>query len=761
MKQFIFILMSAALVLAPGGCKFIMGPDSPAGGEGTLSISFGKAGSGNTRGATTGEELLKEYPEVLASLEYKLILTDPSGKDFTYSVSGKENFKKTAVLGEWRIEAKAYQNDGLAGICEPFSFTVMPGINSIRVPMALNEGYFDIDISVLDSLEHGTIRPYPAAAFPGTTITLRVKPEAGYVLNPGSLLVLTAAEELIEPIPSDTAGTYTFTMPAEEVTVFAAVFTEPIRYVKSDANIYGDGFSWSTASNDIQKMIDELAVLAAANPDCNKPFVVKVGMGAYTPKYAPGPDGRSIPEEQLEENGLTIRDKTFILRQGVQVWGGYPSSGNSDGDDVRDVMDYPTILSGDLNEDGTGSKTDNAYHVVLGLGIPNDGKTVLDGFTITGGNADGNESIRVKDYPVNRNSGGGIYLNSSSPKLKNVIIFSNEAGNRSGGMYNYASSPELSDVTISNNKAVSGSGGGMYNEAGSCPVLIAGTISDNEAASNGGGIYNTGKSSPVLAGVTISGNTTTSRGGGMYNNMSSPVLVNVTISGNSKHGMYNYGSSPVLVNVGIFGHTAANGGGMYNDTNSRPVLTNVTISGNSATVDPGSSIGGGGMYNDNNSSPKIWNSIIWGNKAAAGNANIGNTDTNSKPVISYSIVEDLTDTDDTDNGNILLESGAGNSPFVDWKDPNDVIMPNSNGTYILRTDSPAVDAGDDGVYPESSANSIFLTNPDQVRLSAAASAAIDAALSKDLDGKPRKVKAGVESTIGIDMGAYEAQHLPQ
>ena len=70
----------------------------------------------------------------------------------------------------------------------------------------------------------------------------------------------------------------------------------------------------------------------------------------------------------------TAEADTFQLLDGVTIKGGYAGYG-----DVRDVEIYETILSGD----------NNRYHVVTGSGT---GATaVLDGFTVTGGNADGAE----------------------------------------------------------------------------------------------------------------------------------------------------------------------------------------------------------------------------------------------------------------------------------------------------------------------------------------------------------------------------------
>jgi hypothetical protein len=218
------------------------------------------------------------------------------------------------------------------------------------------------------------------------------------------------------------------------------------------------------------------------------------------------------------------RSATFHLESGVAIYGGFPALGGAW--EARDWATNLTTLSGDIGNSGV--STDNSYHVVTGSGVT--ASAVLDGFTISGGNANG---ISPHYY------GGGMYNSSSSPTLTNIIFSSNSAYDSGGGMYNYSSSnPTLINVTFSGNSAYEG--GGMANNSSS-PTLTNVTFSANPATV-GGGMSNEYSSSPTLTNVTFSANPATIYGGGMYNGGSSPVLYNVTFSGNS----------------------AINGGGMYN-----------------------------------------------------------------------------------------------------------------------------------------------------------------------------------------------------
>jgi formylglycine-generating enzyme required for sulfatase activity len=126
----------------------------------------------------------------------------------------------TVTLGEWRIAARAYKGDELAGTGS-LSFTVKPGHNAVEVPMEINGGYFDIAVDT--SPGNGTVRADFTAAFPGTIITLTVTPEAGYRLQSGTLTYSYGGSGYD---PEGSGIIYTFTMPVADITV-SAVF-EPL-----------------------------------------------------------------------------------------------------------------------------------------------------------------------------------------------------------------------------------------------------------------------------------------------------------------------------------------------------------------------------------------------------------------------------------------------------------------------------------------------------------------------------------------------------
>ena len=244
---------------------------------------------------------------------------------------------------------------------------------------------------------------------------------------------------------------------------------------------------------------------------------------------------------------INDRSVSFVLVNGVALYGGF--AGTETEREERDWLENPTILSGDI---GTASdNSDNSYHVVYGTGL--EATTILDGFTITDGNANGTG---------NAASGGGMYTTNSSPKLTNVTFLSNTAIDRGGGMYNDSGSAMLTNVTFSDNYASIG-GGGMYNISGSS-MLTNVTFSGNHSIYGyGGGMVNVAYSNPTLTNVTFSSNSA-HFGGGMYNGISNPTLTNVTFFNNS---------------------SGTNSDVMYNQDNSNAILTNAILWGAIANVD--------------------------------------------------------------------------------------------------------------------------------------------------------------------------------
>jgi CSLREA domain-containing protein len=121
------------------------------------------------------------------------------------------------------------------------------------------------------------------------------------------------------------------------------------------------------------------------------------------------------------------------------------------------------------------------------------------------------------------NSGGGIFLRTSSGTLTNSTVAHNSAGD-GGGIVNHTGRVEIAGSTIMNNSA-SGQGGGILNTVDDPTrrksaglTLTNSTVSGNSAES-GGGIANSAERSRAhlrLTNSTVTRNSATQRGGGVF-----------------------------------------------------------------------------------------------------------------------------------------------------------------------------------------------------------------------------------------------------
>src|SRR5690606_7683333 len=316
-----------------------------------------------------------------------------------------------------------------------------------------------------------------------------------------------------------------------------------IVYVDSNVDIEAAGYtgagdSWANALRFLSDATDAAQTNTAIQE-------IHVAQGTY---YPTGP-----------QNDIN-RERSFaIVRGGLKLLGGFPTGGG-----VRSQsLIEETVLSGDINV--SGDHADNSYNVLVIAGVDATADSVIvDGFTITGGNADTYVLKVYNGQQVNALNGGGLYAVglSSNTVVRNSIFSGNYATGQGGAIFNRHSSLTLSRLLIEDN--VGGSGAGICVDNGSRPLMEHLQILNNEANAywGGGGLYVNGTTaSPVVRNVVISGNiattsnySATSHGGG------------ITISG----------GSPDIESVIITGNQADLGGGVYMSSNSNedPHLTN-------------------------------------------------------------------------------------------------------------------------------------------------------------------------------------------
>jgi hypothetical protein len=115
-------------------------------------------------------------------------------------------------------------------------------VNATFIPVEVS---YNINIAALTG---GNIYPNYSSATEGTTITLNVSPNTNYILKYGTLVVTKSGGGTVTVSGSD--NSWTFSMPADNVTVNATFIAEPKRFVAiasgSSAGAYSsNGINWS------------------------------------------------------------------------------------------------------------------------------------------------------------------------------------------------------------------------------------------------------------------------------------------------------------------------------------------------------------------------------------------------------------------------------------------------------------------------------------------------------------------------------------
>ena len=262
----------------------------------------------------------------------------------------------------------------------------------------------------------------------------------------------------------------------------------------------GNGSSWANATGDLQ------AVLDAASPNTE----IWVKEGIYYPT-------------QCDDCNINDRSEYFEVPDGVRLIGGFAGT-ESDGTQ-RDIEAHPTILSGDI--DGDGTLNNNSFTIVYTENVTS--ATLVDGFIIRDGHA---QNINYGlDNPSNSGAGwfnrGSTNDGASHPTLLNCRFEGNYTWGYGSGMYNDgsyggAASPHLTNCVFIENQSRLG-GAGIYNagifEGEASPTLSHCSFEKNESLeSEGGAMFNTGaelgQANPLLSHCSFIDNIAFHDGGG-------------------------------------------------------------------------------------------------------------------------------------------------------------------------------------------------------------------------------------------------------
>ena len=389
-------------------------------------------------------------------------------------------------------------------------------------------------------------------------------------------------------------------------------------YVDDDAAGANDGSSWQNAYNFLQD------ALADANT-AEKPVEIHVAQGIYKP-------------DQGEGQTAGDRNAAFRLINDVTLSGGFAGILKSD-PNKQNIEEYETVLSGDLAgndieindpdkllEEPT--RSENSLTIIWGAHT--DSTSLLDGFTIKGGNnniiteipiGSGLSILSGKSTITNctfsYNSGAPALRNTRSDPLitncrfyynfigmtndhsnatitycnfsknrvaieliscDNLIVtkcqFTENYGNFGGAIYNYRSVLTLKDCSFTKNSS--------YN-------------SPTKGGGNGGAIYNTG-GTLILTNCFFIGNYAEGKGAGIYTLGYNLTLINCTFATNiSKDGTALACES--MTNISSISNCI-----LWNDGNE------IWYKGSSISVDYSDVKGGlSSIYDPNNG-------LIWGDR---------------------------------------------------------------------------------------------------------------------------------------------------
>lgn len=316
-----------------------------------------------------------------------------------------------------------------------------------------------------------------------------------------------------------------------------------------------------------------------------------VAQGIYYPSSYPWTD----------TTGLSSRDFTFYLKDGIALFGGFPNGGGT-----RDWKNNICILSGDIGN--LLDNTDNCYHVVL-ISNSNSGGTVLNGFTIKNGNANANNNSAtiINANSIYRNEGGGIFMAKGLNQIQNCIFENNFAQSKGGAIASHLGILEMVNSELRHNNAEYG--GAVYTSF--CNTDLHSNILDSNAANFGGGLY-LSANKHVLKENKIANHSALSKGGALWIEADSLEMIANILHHNKSNDLggalfMQYTNALINANF-VYDNTALTGGGFFLGSNHEYLFNNI-FSNNIADA-------GGALYADCfNGSDTIVNNTFYGNNA--------------------------------------------------------------------------------------------------------------------------------------------------
>jgi hypothetical protein len=424
---------------------------------------------------------------------------------------------------------------------------------------------------------HITLQPDSLVVTAGSSFMLRVAASGNglsYQWQQNSQNILNAMDTAYKVLSASTlkAGLYRCivcnasgcdTSHTARVTVNNPAAT--IIYVKYNATGANTGASWTDADTNLQTAIDS----AKATSE------IWVAAGTYKPTKQFG--------------GMGDRFRSFQMKEGVGIYGGFTGTETQKKD--RNFTTHQTVLSGDIGTPN--DSTDNCYHVIYNtsdLGLT--ANSVLDGFTISGGNADGATPVLY--------SGGGIYCQLCSPVIRHCVFTANFTNSYGSGIYLLNSNPLIDSCEFTANNSY-GYGAGLCNDHS--VSTITNCVFKNNNGTYGAAIYNTASNCKISTCQFLKNNA--NDGGGVWCSNSSIIISDSYFNLNSAQvagALISQGGSLVVSNCSFILNSSSLYAGAINIVDQSDIFTNCVFANNFSAGYAGVIYAGGGNINVLNSS---------------------------------------------------------------------------------------------------------------------------------------------------------------
>ena len=297
-----------------------------------------------------------------------------------------------------------------------------------------------------------------------------------------------------------------------------------------NAPICGDGASWSTAFAHLQDAIE----VASADQLLTEIWVA---------------EGTYFPDDTCADPDSGETDVSFMMETELAIYGGFDGTETQLGDRTGLL----TTLSGDLtgNDTPTTFVPPNSWHVLtfVGASIVLNPTAIVDGFTITAGNAQGpGQPISVE------NAGGGVLLLKDSvpdvqaavpgPLFKNCRFIGNRANAFGGAIAGRNIGVTVENCYFENNEALSiipspllpMKGGGAVSLNGPIAIVLSNFFQNTSEACGGALDFNTGHTVKIVN-CKFWENEAMDQGGAVDVTSDTGYIVNCLFAGNTSFGL--------------------------------------------------------------------------------------------------------------------------------------------------------------------------------------------------------------------------------